>query len=262
VQQAQERLATLQLQQMEPQTDSEERGSVKPRGAVVNQIPFSSGIAEPHGNPGGGLDAERGQHAVSQQPGGNIDSDEPGAVPAGGLQVSAFAIASMDADRDVWDSDGSGGSPVRASLPPIAVSLPAAVEPAADRTNAAASGPEPIDRGFPRGGSDPPPRQPGGVSLPEDLPVYAASADGLVSPLASAGRIDLSGEMSEKGHFVITAGGLVNPAANAGKIVLELDATDTDKFMALDSGIVSPTATSGRIILLHDEPAKGGVNAL
>ncbi len=109
---------------------------------------------------------------------------------------------------------------------------------------------------MPRGNSDPSLDRPASVALPEDLPVYAASADGLVSPLASAGRIDLSGEMGEKGHFVITAGGLVNPAANGGRIVLELDATDTDKFMALDSGIVSPTARSGRIILLPDGGAR------
>ena len=263
MQQAQERLATLQLQQMQPQTALQEGGSEGPSGAVDSQLPFSSGLAEPRGKPGAGLEGEREQHAASQQTDGN-GTDEPAALPAGGLQASAFAAASMDADadRDVWDSDGSGGSPVRASLPPIAVSRLAVRGTAADRTGAVEAGPEHNDGGFPRSGSGRFPGRPASVSLPEDLPVYAASADGLVSPLASAGRIDLSGEMSEKGHFVITAGGLVNPAANAGKIVLELDATDTDKFMALDSGIVSPTANSGRVILLPDEPAKGGADAL
>ena len=261
VQQAQERLAAMQLQQADRTTEPVDSSTAGACAAANGKLHVSSSGL--HGEPGG-LDFEQPHPAASQQPDRSVSSG-PGAEPVRAIQASAFAAVSTGAAMsggDPWGSDSSSGSPVRASLPSIAVSLTAVSAPVGGCTDADVAGLQPADANIPRGGSVPSPTRPAAVGIPTDLPVYAASADGLVSPLASAGRIDLSGEMSEKGHFVITAGGLVNPAANAGKIVLELDATDTDKFMALDSGIVSPTASSGRIILLPEEPAKGSAEQL
>ena len=248
VQQAQERLQALQLQ-TEPW-----RASPAATGEDGEQhVPLSSGVPQ-SAEVANGQDIEQTQLTDRQQA-ETDDISGPEAMVSSGVQPSAFAAGALNvASGGRWSSsDGSAGSPVKAVLPPIATSLHAS-QPAAATHGTGTS--QPVAEPMPRGNSDPSLNRPVAVSLPDDLPVYAASADGLVSPLASAGRIDLSGEMSEKGHFVITAGGLVNPAANAGKIVLELDATDTDKFMALDSGIVSPTARSGRIILLPEETAK------
>ncbi len=246
--QAQERLEALQLQT--------EPWRVPPAETAEQHVPLSSDVALT-------ADAASEQEAAQIQPTDSQQAGRAGSVgldvaDSAGVQASAFAAGSLNVASDgAWSSsDGSAGSPVRAVLPPIATSLPAPPEPAAAARSTGAST-QPGALPMPRGNSDPSLDRPAAAGLPEDLPVYAASADGLVSPLASAGRIDLSGETgAEKGHFVITAGGLVNPAANAGRIVLELDATDTDKFMALQSGIVSPTARSGRIILLPEEPAK------
>ena len=253
VQQAQERLMALQLQ-----TESWKQEPVQSRGDDGDDIALTSSAVQP-AEAFASQDAEHTQHADSQQA-GREDDGGPDVAASSGMQTSAFAAGSLHtaADGD-WGSDSSAGSPVRAVLPPIATSLPVLDSITAGSAGAAELGAH--HHQALRGDSAPSPSRPAPVSLPNDLPVYAASADGLVSPLASAGRIDLSGEMSEKGHFVITAGGLVNPAANAGKIVLELDATDTDKFMALESGIVSPTARSGRIILLPEETAKGDAAA-
>ena len=252
VQQAQERLEALQLQ-TEPwrilsSADSTEDGD--------QHVPLSSDVAQT-ADAAGEQEATQTQPADSQQAReAREDSGGLDGADSTGVLASAFAAGSLKVASDgAWSSsDGSAGSPVKAVLPPIATSLPAPPEPAAAARATGASQPGALP--MPRGSSDPSLDRNAPAGLPEDLPVYAASADGLVSPLASAGRIDLTGEMGEKGHFVITAGGLVNPAAHAGRIVLELDATDTDKFMALDSGIVSPTARSGRIILLPEEPAK------
>ena len=255
MQQAQERLEALQLQ-TEPWRASAEYNAGD--GGAQHFLVNSDVDQKAHAADGKEAD-EQIQPTDSQQA-GREGSSGPDAAFSSGVQASAFAAGALNVASDgAWSSsDGSAGSPVKAVLPPIATSLLAPQPGTAARSTGTAQ--SEAHSMMPRGNSDPSLNRPEPAgNLPDDLPVYAASADGLVSPLASAGRIDLSSEMmgaAEKGHFVITAGGLVNPAAAAGRIVLELDATDTDKFMALDSGIVSPMARAGRIILLPEEPAK------
>ena len=75
-------------------------------------------------------------------------------------------------------------------------------------------------------------------SVIPEIPMFMAGSDGLVSPLASSGRINLEIEPKEN-SFVVSHDGLVSPQALSGRIVLEFEDADTDKFIVPNSGFAA-----------------------
>lgn len=83
-------------------------------------------------------------------------------------------------------------------------------------------------------------------SVVPEIPMFMAGSDGLVSPLASSGRINLEVEPKEN-SFVVTHGGLVSPRALSGRIVLEFEDADTDKFIVPKSGFAALRSSVERV---------------